>query len=112
MIINIHTKQYFALVRNFPHGRMLGIRLRCVVRLSCLGNSMISPGISRNTVIRLHTIPFVRTIPMSYPSLNCIIVSAIRPEIVVSDEDDISRIAFDSASISASLTLGFFATSS
>ena len=91
---------------------MLGIRFLCDVRFSCFGNSMISPGISRNTVIRLQIIPLVRTMPMSYPSRNCIMVRAISPDMVVREEDEISRIALESASISASFTLGFFSTSS
>ena len=65
MIRKIQTKQNFDFVRNFPHGRMLGIRFLCAVFFSGFGNSMIRPGISRNTVIRLQMIPFVRTTPMS-----------------------------------------------
>ena len=109
---NSHTKQYFDFVRNTPHGRMFGTIFLCCVLRSCLGNSMITPGMRKKTVSRLNRIPFDNTIPMSYPSRNCIMVRAIRPEIVVRLDDEISRIALDSASTMASLTDDVFSASS
>ena len=88
---------------NFPTMGISGMKFLCFVFSICSENSMMTPGISRKTETRLIRIALIRTIPRSGPILYCMKVMAIRPPMVVREEPDISGIALERASITASL---------
>ena len=64
--------------------------------------SISSPGIRRKTVSMEHTIPLLRTIPISKPMRNCMSIRATRPEMVVREDEEISTMALDREEMSAS----------
>ena len=81
---------------------MFGMKLRCFVFSMDRLNIRSSPGMSRNTVSIEISMDFISTLPRSPPRPNCMNVIATRPPMVVSEDEAISGIAFDSASTAAS----------
>ena len=81
---------------------MSGSRLLWCVRSMYLPSSMRRHGISVKTQSRLKKIDLIRQMPMSKPILNCMNISAARPEIVVSELPEISVIELASALTTAS----------
>ena len=79
------------------------MKFLCLVFSIRPANTMIIPGIRRNTDKRLKIIALIRTIPISLPIPNCMNSMAIRPPIVVSELPDISGIDLERAMIHASL---------
>ena len=65
-------------------------------------NIISRPGMSKKTVVRLQIMLLIRTMPISAPILNCMVVSATSPETVVRLLEEISMIALERALISAS----------
>ena len=64
---------------------------------------MISPGISKNTDRSEKNIALIRQIAISLPIPYCMNIIAISPPTVVSELEQISGIALERATISASL---------
>ena len=85
-----------------PMAFMFGMKLRCFVFSIARLNMSSSPGMSRNTVSIEISMDFISTLPRSPPRPNCMNVIATRPPMVVSEDEAISGIAFDSASTAAS----------
>ena len=88
---------------NFPINVILGTKFLWWVLSIAPEKLRSSPGIRKNTDKSESTIAFARIIPISYPILNCINIMATMPETVVRELDEISGIAFDRATITASL---------
>ncbi len=86
-----------------PTAEILGTKFLCTLLSISLLNTMISPGIRVNTDSRLSMIALISTTARSEPILNCIKASAISPEMVVKELEEISGIALLSAAMQASL---------
>ena len=82
---------------------MSGIKFLCLVLSISLENSIITPGISRNTEPSARKMDLIKHTDRSGPILYCIKPMAINPPIVVRELPQISGIALLKAMIIASL---------
>ena len=80
----------------------MGIRFLWRVLSISLLNSTSRPGISVKTQSILNRIALIRTVARSRPMPKCMNASAARPLMVVSEEEEISGMALESAAIQAS----------
>ena len=93
---------YRVLTAALPTAVILGMRFLCLV-LSIRGlNSISRPGMRVNTDSRLNRMALMSTTDRSRPMPNCIKLSAARPLMVVSEEEEISGMALLSAMTQAS----------
>ena len=79
-----------------------GIKFLCLVLFINPLKQYNNPGIKKKTVMKLHKIPLVKTIPISKPILNCINIKAINPDIVVKELANIEGIELAKVDITAS----------
>ena len=100
----------YVLTSNLPIAVILGTRSLCTVLSIMLLNRISKPGISVKTDKRESIMALTKTTAISRPIKKCMKARATKPAIVVREDEEISGMAFERASIQASL--GAFVTCS
>ena len=102
MTAKIGGTTYRVFTSNLPTAVILGMRFLWRVLSMKRLNSTSKPGIRVNTASILNKMALISTTARSRPMPKCINPSAARPLMVVSEEEEISGIALESAAMQAS----------